>query len=47
MYREEAIDILIETLRRKEFSDSQMTALDALISLSGRLTSSGKSYTKA
>lgn len=47
MYREEAIDILIETLRRKEFSDSQMMALDALISLSGRLTSSGKSYTKA
>nr|POE88511.1 putative e3 ubiquitin-protein ligase lin-1 [Quercus suber] len=44
---EEAIDILIEALRRKEFYDSQMMALDALISLSGRLTSSGKSYAKA
>lgn len=46
MYREEAIDILIEALRRKEFSDSQMMALDALISLSGHLTSSGKSIPK-
>lgn len=44
IYREEAIDILIEALRRKDFSDSQMMALDALLSLSGRLTSSGKSY---
>ena len=47
MYREEAMDILIEALRKKESSDSQMMALDALISLSRRLTSSGKSYTKA
>ena len=47
IYREEAIDILIEALRRKDFSDSQMIALDALLSLSGRLTSSGKSYIEA
>jgi hypothetical protein len=47
IYREEAIDILIEALRRKDFSDSQMMALDALLSLSGRLTSSGKSYIEA
>lgn len=44
IYREEAIEALIEGLRRKDFLNFQIRASDALISLSGRLTSSGKSY---
>lgn len=47
IYREEALDALIEALRRKDFYDSQMMALHTLLSLSGRLTSSGESYTEA
>lgn len=47
IYREEAIELLIEALHRKDFPNSQMMALDALLSLSGRFTSSGKSYTEA
>lgn len=47
IYREEAIEALIEALRRKDFPNSQIMALDALSSLSGRLTTSGKSCTEA
>ncbi|XP_031283198.1 putative E3 ubiquitin-protein ligase LIN-1 [Pistacia vera] len=47
IYREEAVEALIEALRRKDFPNSQMMALDALLSLSGRFTSSGRSYTEA
>ncbi|KAL6295567.1 hypothetical protein ACE6H2_003709 [Prunus campanulata] len=47
IYREESIEALIEALRRKDFSNSQMMALDALLSLTGRITSSGESYTGA
>lgn len=47
IYREEAIDALIEALRRKDFSNSQKMALDSLSSLVGRTTSSGESYTEA
>ncbi|KAL5778211.1 hypothetical protein ACOSP7_011137 [Xanthoceras sorbifolium] len=47
IYREEAVEALIESLRRKEFPNSQMMALDALLSLSGRFTSSGSSSTEA
>ncbi|KAM5565133.1 putative E3 ubiquitin-protein ligase LIN-1 [Rosa sericea] len=47
IYREESIEGLIEALRRKDFSNSQMMALDALLSLTGRVTSSGDSYTEA
>lgn len=47
IYREEAIEALIEALRRKDFPNSQIMALDALSSLSGRLTVSGKSCTEA
>lgn len=47
MYREEAVEALTEALRRKDFPNSQMMALDAILSLSGRFTSSGKSYTEA
>ncbi|XP_073263630.1 putative E3 ubiquitin-protein ligase LIN-1 [Populus alba] len=44
IYREEAVEALIEALHRKEFSNSQMMALDALGSLSARRTSSGDPY---
>lgn len=47
IYREESIEALIEALRRKDFSNSQMMALDALLSLTGRMTSSGDSSTEA
>ncbi|XP_022135985.1 putative E3 ubiquitin-protein ligase LIN-1 isoform X2 [Momordica charantia] len=47
IYREESIDALFEAFRKKENYNSQIAALDALLCLSGRLTSSGKSYTKA
>ncbi|KAA8528755.1 hypothetical protein F0562_036110 [Nyssa sinensis] len=47
IYREEAIEALIEALCRKDFPNSQIMALDALSSLSGRLTTSGKSCTEA
>lgn len=47
IYREDAIEALIEAMRRKDFSNSQMIALDALLSLTGRVTSSGDSYTEA
>ncbi|XP_050226972.1 putative E3 ubiquitin-protein ligase LIN-1 [Mercurialis annua] len=44
IYREEAVETFIEALHKKDFSNFQMMGLDALLSLSGRLTSSGKSY---
>ncbi|XWS67032.1 hypothetical protein CRYUN_Cryun05aG0251500 [Craigia yunnanensis] len=47
IYREEAIEALIEALRRKDFPNQQMIVLDALLSLSGRLASSGESYIEA
>ncbi|KAF6154834.1 hypothetical protein GIB67_033863 [Kingdonia uniflora] len=47
IYREEAIEALLEALRKKEFPISQFMALDAFTSLSGRMTSSGKSITEA
>ncbi|KAL5557877.1 hypothetical protein UlMin_034088 [Ulmus minor] len=47
IYREEAIEALIEALRRKDFSSSQIMAIDALLSLIGRVTSSGDRYTEA
>ncbi|KAG5543008.1 hypothetical protein RHGRI_015935 [Rhododendron griersonianum] len=47
IYREEAIEALIEALCKKHFPNSQITALDALLSLSGRLTSSGEPYIEA
>ncbi|KAF8410441.1 hypothetical protein HHK36_002970 [Tetracentron sinense] len=47
IYREEAIEALIEALRRKDFPISQIMALEAFTSLSGRLTASGKSLTEA
>ncbi|KAK3007668.1 hypothetical protein RJ639_014310 [Escallonia herrerae] len=47
IYREEAIEALIDALRKQDFPSSQSMALDALISLSGRLTASGKPCTEA
>ncbi|WRX24164.1 WD40 repeat - like 10 [Theobroma cacao] len=44
IYREEAIEALIEALHRKDFPNQQMIVLDALLSLSGRFTSAGESY---
>ena len=47
IYREDAIEALIEALRRKDFSNSQMMALEALASLIGRMTTSRDSYIEA
>ncbi|KAM3305895.1 putative E3 ubiquitin-protein ligase LIN-1 isoform X2 [Capsicum chacoense] len=47
MYREESIEALIEALHKKEFPASQLKALDGLLSLSGHLTNSGKSFLEA
>ncbi|KAJ1435771.1 Zinc finger, RING/FYVE/PHD-type [Sesbania bispinosa] len=47
IYREEAVETLIEALWQKDFSNTQMKALDALLFLIGHVTSSGKSYTEA
>lgn len=47
IYREEAIETLIESLQKKDFPNLQLTALDALSSLSGHLSASGKSLTEA
>lgn len=47
IYREEAVDALIEALHRKDFPNCQMLALDALLTLTGRFTSTGRSYTEA
>ncbi|KAK2457361.1 putative E3 ubiquitin-protein ligase LIN-1 [Trifolium repens] len=47
IYREEAVETLIEALWQKDFSNNQMKALDALLFLIGHVTSSGKSYTEA
>lgn len=47
IYREEAVETLIEALWQKDFSNTQIKALEALIFLIGHITSSGKSYTEA
>ncbi|XP_038896990.1 putative E3 ubiquitin-protein ligase LIN-1 [Benincasa hispida] len=46
IYREESIDALFEAFHRNDNYSSQIAAVDALLYLSGRLTSSGKCYTK-
>lgn len=46
IYREEAVETIIEALWQKDFSNTQMKALDALLFLLGHITSSGKSYTE-
>ncbi|MED6205903.1 hypothetical protein PIB30_022033 [Stylosanthes scabra] len=47
IYREEAVETLIEALWQKDFSNTQIKALDALLYLIGHVTSSGNSYTEA
>ncbi|CAI9116943.1 OLC1v1018239C1 [Oldenlandia corymbosa var. corymbosa] len=47
IYREEAIEVLIEALRRKEFPASQVAALDVISSLPGHISKSGKSSIEA
>lgn len=47
IYREESVEALIDALWRKDFSNTQMKALDALLFLIGHVTSTGKSYTEA
>ncbi|KAL2468241.1 Transducin/WD40 repeat-like superfamily protein [Forsythia ovata] len=47
IYREEAMEALLEALQRKDFPSSQVTALDALSSLSGHLSTPGKSFMEA
>ncbi|XP_047325164.1 putative E3 ubiquitin-protein ligase LIN-1 [Impatiens glandulifera] len=47
IYREEAIDALIEALLRKEFPNFQAVALDSILFLSGRLAPSGKPCAEA
>ncbi|CAN4121112.1 unnamed protein product [Withania somnifera] len=47
IYREESIEALIEALQQKNFPAYQLKALDALLSLSGNLTNSGKSFLEA
>lgn len=47
IYREEAIDALIEALRKRDFPASQVMALEALSSLPGHLNDSGKSCIEA
>ncbi|KAK6938966.1 hypothetical protein RJ641_032474 [Dillenia turbinata] len=47
IYREEAIDALIEAFGRKYFPNSQLMALEALSALTGCVTASGKSCIEA
>lgn len=47
IFREEAVEALIEALRKKDFPSSQVMALDALLSLSGRFSTTGISLTES
>ncbi|KAH9308456.1 hypothetical protein KI387_036367, partial [Taxus chinensis] len=47
MYREEAIETLVEGLKAKEFLISQIAAAETIVALSGRLSLSGKPLTEA
>eukprot|EP01018_Ginkgo_biloba_P001817 Gb_38779 [translate_table: standard] len=47
MYREEAIEALVEGLKAKEFLTHQLTAAETIIALEGRFSSSGKPLTEA
>eukprot|EP01018_Ginkgo_biloba_P018781 Gb_32192 [translate_table: standard] len=47
MYREEAIETLVEGLKAKEFLISQITAAETIVALAGRFSLSGKSLTEA
>lgn len=47
IYREEAIESLISSLRNSEFPAAQIAAAETIVSLQGRFTVSGKSLTRA
>ncbi|KAK1313228.1 putative E3 ubiquitin-protein ligase LIN-1 [Acorus calamus] len=47
MYREEAIDVLISSLRNSESISSQIVAAETIMSLQGRFSSSGKPLARA
>lgn len=47
IYREEAIEAIIDALRRKDSPLAQASALNALASLPGRLTALGKPLMEA
>ncbi|KAK1289507.1 putative E3 ubiquitin-protein ligase LIN-1 [Acorus calamus] len=47
MYREEAIDVLISSLRNSESISSQIVAAETILSLQGRFSSSGKPLARA
>lgn len=47
IYREEAIEAIIDALCRKDFPIAQASALNALASLPGRLTALGKPVMEA
>lgn len=46
IYREEAIDTLISSLRNSEFPAAQIAAAETIVSLHGRFTGSGKTLTR-
>lgn len=46
MFREEALEALLEALSCKENEEAQVEALRVLLSLSGRFSSSGRSLTE-
>lgn len=47
IYREEAIDALVSCLRNPDLHNSQLLAAKTIVSLQGRFSSSGESFTKA
>ncbi|KAK9148604.1 hypothetical protein Scep_007361 [Stephania cephalantha] len=47
MYREEAIDALISSLRNSDFPEAQLTAAETILALQGRFSSSGKPLARA
>ncbi|KAJ6731487.1 RING-TYPE E3 UBIQUITIN TRANSFERASE, partial [Salix purpurea] len=47
IYREEAIESLISSLRNSEFPAAQIAAAETIVSLQGRFTVSGKSLTRS
>ncbi|KAK8939364.1 putative E3 ubiquitin-protein ligase LIN [Platanthera guangdongensis] len=47
IYREEAIDALVSCLRNPDLHNSQLLAAETIVSLQGRFSSSGESFTRA
>ncbi|KAK9102738.1 hypothetical protein Sjap_019992 [Stephania japonica] len=47
IYREEAIDAIISSLRNSDFPEAQLTAAETILALQGRFSSSGKPLARA